>query len=103
MIDLDTKYSFSKIISLEGNTENAVVGNIYPNPGTGKVYIEINALTKGTWNISSYDLSGKIISQKSKILKAGPNIITIDKLSPGLNILKFDNGSISEVRRVVKE
>ncbi|CAG5068046.1 hypothetical protein DYBT9623_00774 [Dyadobacter sp. CECT 9623] len=103
MIDLDTKYSFSKIISLEGNTENAVVGNIYPNPGTGKVYIEINALTKGTWNISSYDLSGKLISQKSKILKAGSNIITIDKLSPGLNILKFDNGSISEIRKVVKE
>ncbi|NIJ52427.1 GEVED domain-containing protein [Dyadobacter arcticus] len=103
MIDLDTKYSFSKMIAIGGDTEESVVGNVYPNPSTGKGYIEINAITKGTWNITYYDLAGRVRSNKSKILQAGLNIITIDKLSPGLNILKFDNGSISETRKVVKE
>ncbi|MCE7064071.1 GEVED domain-containing protein [Dyadobacter sp. CY326] len=103
MIDLDTKYSYSKIIAIGGDTEKSMVGSFYPNPGTGKVYIEINALQKGTWKISHYDLTGRLLSNKSKVLQPGSNIITIDKLSPGLNILKFGNGIISETRKVVKE
>lgn len=103
MIDLDTKYSFSKIVAIGGDTEKSVVGNFYPNPSTGKVYIEINAIQKGTWHITHYDLTGRMLSNKNKILQPGLNIIAIDKLSPGLNILKFDNGSISETRKIVKE
>ncbi|WP_026629221.1 GEVED domain-containing protein [Dyadobacter alkalitolerans] len=103
MIDLDTKYAYSKIVALGSDTEKFLVGNFYPNPGTGKVYIEINAIKKGPWNITHYNVTGRVLSHKSKILQPGPNIITIDKLSPGLNILKFDNGSISETRKIVKE
>jgi hypothetical protein len=91
------------MIAIGDKTEKSLVGNVYPNPSTGKVYIEINAITEGTWTISSYDLTGRVLSNKRKVLQAGLNIITIDKLSPGLNILKFGNGSISEIRKVVKE
>ncbi|MCF2488678.1 GEVED domain-containing protein [Dyadobacter sp. CY347] len=103
MIDLDTKYAYSKIIALGSDTEKSLVGNFYPNPGNGKVYIKINAIEKGLWNITHYNVTGRVLSHKTKILQPGPNIIMIDKLSPGLNILKFDNGSISETRKVIKE
>ncbi|KQS30817.1 GEVED domain-containing protein [Dyadobacter sp. Leaf189] len=103
MIDLDTKYAYSKTIALGSDTEKNLVGNFYPNPGSDKVYIEINAITKGTWNITHYNVSGRVLSHKSKILQPGSNIIMIDTLSPGLNILKFDNGSITEIRKIVKE
>lgn len=103
MIDLDTRYSFSKMIAIGGDTENSVVGNVYPNPSTSKAYIEINTTEKGTWNITHYDVTGRLLSRKRKILQAGSNIISIDKLSPGLNILKFDNGSLFETRKLIKE
>ncbi|SKB50169.1 GEVED domain-containing protein [Dyadobacter psychrophilus] len=103
MIDLDTKYSYSKMIAIGGDSEKSVVGNFYPNPSNGKVYIEINALKKGTWHITHYNVAGRVLSHKVKILQAGLNIIAIDKLSTGVNILKFDNGSISETRKVVRD
>ena len=103
MIDLDAKYSFSKMIAIGNDAETSVVGNFYPNPSTGKVYIEINAINKSTWNITNYDLTGRLRSHKIKSLQPGLNVISIDKLSPGLNIFKFDNGSISEIRKVVRE
>ncbi|MCF2488066.1 GEVED domain-containing protein [Dyadobacter sp. CY347] len=103
MIDLDTKYAYSKIIALGSDTKKSMVGNFYPNPSIGKVYIEINSLTKSMWNITHYGATGRVLSHKSKILQAGFNIITIDTLLPGLNLLKFDNGSFSETRKVVKQ
>ncbi|MCE7042752.1 GEVED domain-containing protein [Dyadobacter sp. CY312] len=99
----DGTFSFSRIISIENDAAKAIVGNFYPNPSTGKVTVEINALEKGTWNITTYDLSGKVISSKSKILQPGLNKISIDKLNSGINFVKFENGSLSEVRKVVKE
>jgi hypothetical protein len=103
MIDLDGTYGFSRIISIENDAEKAVVGNFYPNPGSGKVYIEITATEKGTWNITTYDLSGKVISFKSKLLQVGLNKISVEKLNRGLNLVKFENGIISVVRKVIKE
>ena len=103
MIDLDETYSLSKTIAIANNTEKTVVGNFYPNPSTGKVYIEINAMEKGNWNITTYDLSGRVISVKSKLLQVGLNKILIEKLNRGLNLVKFENGIISETRKVMKE
>lgn len=100
---MDGTYSFSKIIAIENNAGKSIVGNFYPNPSAGKVYIEINAIEKGTWNITTYDLSGRVISFKSKLLQIGLNIISIEKLSRGLNLVKFENGIISETRKIVKE
>lgn len=103
MIDRDGTFSFSKIIAVEHSAEKAIVGNFYPNPTTGKVTIEINAVEKGTWNITSYDLSGRVISSKTKILQAGLNKISVEKLNTGSNFIRFENGSVSETRKVIKE
>ncbi len=99
----DGTYSFSRIVAIENDAEKAIVGNFYPNPGTGKVYIEIKATEKGIWNITTYDLSGKVISFKSKLLQVGLNKISIEKLNVGLNLVKFENGTITEIRKVIKE
>ncbi|MCF0065830.1 GEVED domain-containing protein [Dyadobacter chenwenxiniae] len=100
---MDGTYSFSRMIAIENDAEKSIVGNFYPNPGTGKVYIEIKATEKGIWNITTYDLSGKVISFKSKFLQVGLNKISIEKLNIGLNVVKFENGIISETRKVIKE
>ncbi|MGV3600860.1 MAG: T9SS type A sorting domain-containing protein [Dyadobacter fermentans] len=103
MMDLDTRYSYSKIIAIENDALKPIVGNFYPNPSSGKVYIDINSIKKTSWKMTTYDLTGRLRAHKTVTLKPGLNVITIDKLSPGLNILKFENGSTSEIRKVVKQ
>ena len=103
MIDLDGTYTFSKIISIENIIGKAIVGNFYPNPSQGKSYIEINALEKGRWNITTFDLTGKALKIDQKLLEKGKNIVTIEKLQQGVNFVKFENGVISEIRKIIKE
>lgn len=103
MIDLDGKYNFSKIISIESKGEKSLVGNFYPNPSTGKAHIEVNATENGAWDITIYDIIGKVISVKTKILQKGMNIISIENLNQGLNFVRFEHGTVSEIRKVIKE
>lgn len=103
MLDLDGKYSFSKVIFIENNSEKAIVGQFFPNPSQGKSFVEINTLEKGDWNISSFDLTGKLINIETKILQKGLNKISVEKLNQGVNFIRFDNGKILEIRKIIKE
>lgn len=103
MLDLDGKYSFSKVIFIENNSEKTIVGQFFPNPSQGKSFVEINTLEKGDWNISSFDLTGKLINIETKILQKGLNKISVEKLNQGVNFIRFDNGKILEIRKIIKE
>ena len=101
MIDLDGNYNFSKIISIENSTEKTTVGNFYPNPSQGKTFIEINALEKGTWEIKTFDLTGKLLNSETKFLQKSSNKIEIEKLNQGMNFVRFENGKIFEIRKAI--
>jgi hypothetical protein len=103
MIDLDGKYSYSKIIAIDNKVENAIVGNFYPNPTAGKVYVDINTIEKGSWKITTFDVSGKVINTQSKILQKGLNKVDLEKLTFGVNFVSFENGAFNVIRKVVKE
>jgi CHRD domain/Secretion system C-terminal sorting domain/Calx-beta domain len=103
MIDLDGSSSFSKIISIENDFEKSIVGKIYPNPTKGNSDIEINVIDSGNWQITLFDLTGKIISTESKFLTKGNNLVSIQKLQQGVNFVRFENGIISEIRKVLKQ
>jgi trimeric autotransporter adhesin len=103
MIDLDGKFSFSKIISIENKIGKTNVGNFYPNPSASNSNIEINANESGNWNIITYDILGKKINSENRILQKGLNKISIEKLNKGVNFVRFDNGEISEIRKVINQ
>jgi hypothetical protein len=101
MVDLDGSYSYSKIIIIENKMEKSIVGNFYPNPSHSNFSIEINALESGSWNISTFDLFGKKVNSETKFLQKGKNIISIDKLNKGMNFVRFENGKVSKIRKIV--
>ncbi len=103
MIDLDGKYSYSKTIFIENSIEKLLVGNFFPNPSQGQTLIEINTLEKGNWNITTFDLTGKLIHSETKFLQKGLNKISIEKLNQGVNFVRFENGIVSEIRKVIKD
>jgi trimeric autotransporter adhesin len=102
MIDLDGKYNYSKTISIENSIEKSIVGNFYPNPTSGKVYVDVNATEKGNWNITTYDVVGKIVNTETRILQKGTNKVALEKLNLGVNFVKFETEKISEIRKIIK-
>lgn len=102
MLDIDGKFKYSKIIAIVNNFEKDLVGQFYPNPSQGKSYVEITALENGHWTISTFDLTGKILSTESKFLQKGLNKVAIEKFGQGVNFVRFENDKISEIRKMFK-
>jgi Secretion system C-terminal sorting domain len=103
IVDLDGTFNFSKIIFIENKSEKEIVGNFYPSPSVSNSFIDVNAKESGSWKITTYDLMGKVVSSESKILQKGINKISIEKLRLGVNFVRFENGEISEMRKIIKE
>ncbi|MCF2486755.1 choice-of-anchor D domain-containing protein [Dyadobacter sp. CY347] len=106
MIDKDATFSYSKVIvvSDHGSAEEiSVVGKIYPNPSIGDVFVDVMAVKPETWHITILDVTGRIIFTENRDLQTGINKIKLQTPSSGLNLIKFENGKESVVRKLVKE
>lgn len=103
MIDLDGTYQYSKIIAVGNSVENPVVGNFYPNPASENVHVDIYATEAGSWNLTCFDLTGKVVHAESRVLAKGMNTVILNKRSQGVHLIRFDNGKTSAVRKLVNE
>ncbi len=84
--DLDGKYSYSEIVSIENNADL----KISPNPFSDKVSID---LPNGMKEVLVYDLLGNMIEKISTT--NGNNTVTIgENYSKGIYLLKLQNGKI---------
>lgn len=102
LVDLDGKFDYSKIISIDNDIENQIVGQFYPNPTVDNfATIDILATEKVVWTISQYDLTGQLIKIDKKILEKGINKIIIRKLHKGINLFKFQSGMNSFIRKFI--
>jgi predicted outer membrane repeat protein len=101
MVDLDGKYNYSNTISIENYMGKTNVGNFYPNPSQGITYIDITTLEKGDWNITTFDITGKVTHTQNTFLQKGLNTLTLGKLGKGVNLVKFENKGKVIVRRIV--
>jgi hypothetical protein len=85
----------------ENETRNENNFDVYPNPANKEVYLTFEE--KGEYNISIFDLSGKLM--KAFTLNATdpgtPNQINISMLSPAIYILKVNDGSSTTSRKLV--
>ena len=103
MVDRDASFEYSRIISIGNSSEQAVVGSFYPNPSNGKVFVDVNAVESGSWTLTITDVAGKIIGKQVHQLQKGMNKISVYGLSTGLNLVRFEHGQFSEVRKVLRE
>lgn len=103
MVDQDGSYQLSKIISVLNSAENSVVGNFYPNPSSGQVFVDVYAEDTESWQIRVFDTSGKMIATESRILQKGMNKIALTTLVKGMNIVQFENKKSSISRKLVRQ
>ncbi len=103
LVDLDGKYAYSKIINITNSIENQIVGQFYPNPSAENfATIDIVSEDKSEWKLSTIDVLGKLIKLEKVWLEKGINKIQITGLRKGLNLVQFENHSLVEVRKIIK-
>ena len=83
---------YSNIISINGINQSPIVCNIYPNPATTQVYLALNNLPAGAFDISLYSISGKLMMQQMHVSVNGSLQIALDisRLPPGSYWIRSD-------------
>ncbi|WP_149243626.1 T9SS type A sorting domain-containing protein [Dyadobacter sp. 32] len=99
----DGPHELSKIISIANSVENTVVGSLYPNPSKEMVYVDIYTEQAGNWNITLFNRTGTILRNETRILKKGMNKVKLDQFHQGINLIRLENGNVSEIRKVLRE
>ncbi len=93
-VDIDGKTSFSKVIDLHRESNGYVV-NVYPNPTSSILHIELNSDIEHLLSIKLSDLSGRLIKE----IKTTNNVSQIDmsNIAIGMYLLQVeqDNQIIS--------
>jgi hypothetical protein len=103
LVDLNGKFSYSKVITLENNTEKGAISNFYPNPAvTNESNIDITAKVAGEWLVTNTDITGKIISTKKYSLLAGKNSLKLTDVQKGETLFIFESKGKSVVRKLIK-
>jgi hypothetical protein len=103
MVDLNGKFDYSKIVFVEDKSNNSNVSNFYPNPALGQmISIEIFSNESTEWNISTMNLSGRLINTENKMLNKGLNILTFaPSENTGVLIYRFANANTVQYRKLI--
>ena len=83
-------------IGVELNGPNRV--NIYPNPGTDKIYI--SNLKEDNILVKIYDITGRLVIENKASNK---DYLNVSKLLKGIYKIKFEGSDWSEIRKWIKE
>ena len=83
--------------------ENIFEANVYPNPTSGKFFVELFFSENKTCNLSLYDVSGKIIKKQNIITNEMRYVetISLNDIAKGIYWLRIDNSNSVITKRVV--
>ncbi|MFH0865110.1 MAG: GEVED domain-containing protein [Bacteroidota bacterium] len=108
-VDFDGMYSYSDIISVSGEmlSDQPVFINLYPNPASTLVNLEVYSPCEGEMKVEIYDYLGMVIVSEKRNVKKGNDIILFDisKFADGIYYSKIffnDNGFVG-YKKFVKE
>ena len=94
-VDFDGKFTFSPIISVNFNKNNKTISPIYPNPSpSGWVFIDYTTDHKGTLQIATYDVVGRLMSSETLLINEGENKLQwhINATDKGVFFVKIYDG-----------
>ncbi len=97
-IDIDGKFTFSKVIAVKLSDNNAVkISSVFPNPAKDYINIVLNAERNENITIQVFNTEGTQVRRYIKGLQIGTNTINIDNiesLGAGMYFIKI-NGQVT--------
>ena len=107
MIDLDGSFTYSNTINIKLNdvlADNIV--NLYPNPTTGLLNVELQSTMACNTVLTVYDLLGSVVAQDTRQIEKGLNVLKLNfgVLPRGTYVLHFkDAKGVVHTGRFVKD
>lgn len=105
--DYDGKYSQSQIIAVNKSCNDLSINslNVYPNPASSNINIELKLYKKETISFSIYDNTGRLVREENtQTYESGFNTVNIDinNLDQGIYILKATTNNKEFVHKIIK-
>ena len=104
MIDIDGRFFYSKILSVQKNTSLNKAVLIYPNPAYNDLTLQLITDQNEKVVVDIIDNSGKVVINKIFTLPSGLNYLSIegiDKLPPSTYIVKVKSQSVNAVEKLI--
>jgi ELWxxDGT repeat protein len=102
-VDIDSRFTYSRIISLQTGDMDENKIRLYPNPARNQITIESSTLA-GAVHYRVFDANGKIVLRKSEQASAGNSLqLDIDNLSAGVYYLDLRSASLNKKIQFVKQ
>ena len=103
MFDTDGSFEYSRIIYIDNRMTKSVVGNFYPNPSSGPVFVDVYAQEGGQWTVTVVTAAGRITGKRTYDLQKGKNTIRLEQFVGGVNLVRFEYGGLVQIRKLIRE
>lgn len=106
-VDMDASVSYSKIISLRLDGSGIVKNfNVFPNPFTSDIKIELNAEKDANVTIRISNAAGQSVFSRSNLVQKGNNIIVLNSelstLKAGMYIVEVISEEGRQTQKIIK-
>ena len=97
------RLNFDPTAGIEEKNTSFSVGNVFPNPISGKSTLTVFMNNAEILSMNIMDVSGKLVGSENKNLIQGENKISLDsqKLSSGIYTVTLSNGTTSLSRKMI--
>jgi ELWxxDGT repeat protein len=104
MIDIDNKFSYSRIVAVNINAKDAVV-MLYPNPVRENTTLMISVTKKEKMSYKIIDQNGRTVQQKNIIVNEGSNLVMLETaaLAAGAYTIVVNGPDINSTVKFVKQ
>ena len=100
VIHEDTTVVVNGVRELQGNMEV----NVYPNPATDHLHIELSNAISGAYELSVFDAAGREIMKQNEHISSGSSTVVVNtsNWSQGIYFVKVSKDGIQKVEKIVK-
>lgn len=85
-------------------SDNTILGDVFPNPSRGTIYIPLKLTKPESLTISIYNSSGKLVKQiPEEKLSTGEHILNVELQgsAPGMHLLRLETSSEAETTKFI--
>lgn len=103
MVDIDGKYTFSKIILLQRDVFGKIL--LYPNPASRSIYVEVYCMLNANYELAITDVTGRKLFVENRNGIAGVNTwqLDVNNLNNGTYFLRIMNKKEQVVQNIFFE
>ncbi|MES2617529.1 MAG: T9SS type A sorting domain-containing protein [Bacteroidota bacterium] len=105
MVDMDGSFTWSNVVTVNVNALTATVVNVYPNPATDVLNVDLSSLNGTEFTVSITDINGKLVKQmNSSDLFSGIVSIDLNAFEAGMYVISTitNEGSFTSTKFLKK-